>query len=196
MNKKELIKSVLRGEKPASVPYAMWSHMPAYDRDPVLIAQKTYEFYKEFDVDIVKTMNNGMYSVEDYGCEIDYSEVAAGGVAKIVSTPVNSGKDFEKIQAISIDSEALKREQTYLSLILEKLKGEEVPVLFTVFSPVTTANKLCGNKLVEYIEAGYGKEIHAALDKITETTCRLVEQAVSMGADGIFLASQMSFLCC
>lgn len=192
MNKKELIKAVLAGEKTERIPYAMWSHMPAFDRDPQAITEKTYEFFKKYDVDLVKTMNNGMYSCEDYGCKIDYSEVDKGGVAKIVETPIKTGKDWEKIKTIPINTGALLREQEYLKLLLEKLTGEEVPVLFTVFSPVTTANKLCGNKLVEYIKEGYKADIHAALEHITETTCNLVEKVIAMGADGIFFATQMS----
>ncbi len=192
MNKRELIKKVLAGEKPPVVPYAMWSHMPQFDREPEKIAQKTYDFYKEYDIDLVKTMNNGMYSVEDFDCIIDYSEVIQGGVAKIVRTPVNQGGDWKNIQELSIEKGALKREQEYLYLLLDKLQGEDVPVVFTVFSPVTTADKLCGGKLMEYVKQGYGADIHAALERITATTCKLVEKVISMGADGVFLASQMS----
>jgi len=192
MNKIELIKATLAGEKCKVVPYAMWSHMPAVDRDPKKNAEATYNFYKEYDVDIVKTMNNGMYSIEDYGCKIDYSAIPTGGVAKIVATPIHSGEDWKKIAEIPINEGALLREQEYLRLLLEKLRNENVPVVFTIFSPVTTANKLCGNKLLEYVKEGYGKDIHATLEKITATTVKLVEKVIAMGADGVFFATQMS----
>lgn len=192
MNKKELIKAVLAGEKTNRIPSTMWSHMPAFDRDPIAITEKTYEFYKAYDIDLIKTMNNGMYSIEDYGCKIDYSDIPKGGVAKIESTPVNCGEDWEKIGLLSIEEGALKREQEYLRRLLEKLNKEPVPVIFTTFSPITTANKLCNGRILEYIEAGYGEEIHAALANITQTTCKLVKKAIEIGADGIFLATQMS----
>lgn len=192
MNKKDLIKSVIAGENNGKIPYTMWSHMPDVDREPEAITQRTYDFYKTYDVDIIKTMNNGMYSVEDFGCKIDYSEIPHGGVAKIIESPVNVGEDWEKIKEVSIEKGALKREQEYLELLLKKLNGEQVPVVFTVFSPITTVNKLCGGKVVEYIEAGYSPDIHKALDAITSTTCKLVERVIKMGADGIFFATQMS----
>jgi len=192
MDKRELIKAVLAGQQCKTIPYGMWSHMPEIDRNPEKIAEATYQFYKEYDVDIVKTMNSGMYSIEDYGCQIDYSEIAKGGVSKIISTPINKGEDWQKITELPINQGALLREQHYLEILLNKLQGENVPIVFTVFSPVTTANKLCGNKLMEYIKEGYGKDIHAALGKITATTCKLVEKVIAMGADGVFLASQMS----
>ena len=80
-----------------------------------------------------------------------------------------------------IDQGALKREQKYLSLLLEELKGEEVPIIFTVFSPITTANKLCEDRIQEFVKEGYGKQIHHALQKITNTTCKLVEKVIEMG---------------
>jgi len=192
MNKKELIKAILAGKQCGVVPYTLWSHMPMVDLDPAKNAEATYNFYKEYDVDIVKTMNNGMYSVEDYGCKIDYSAVPTGGSAKITSTPIHTGNDLAKVQEIPITAGALLREQRYLELLLEKLQKENVPVVFTVFSPVTTANKLCGNKLLQYIKEGYSSAIHAALEKITATTVKLVESVIAMGADGIFFATQMS----
>lgn len=192
MNKKERIMAAIKGEPVDQIPYSLWSHMPGIDLDPDKISEKTYEFYKEHDLDFIKTMNNGMYSIEDFGCTIDYSDILKGGVAKVTSTPVNEPEDWKKIKAVSIDQGALKREQDYLEKLLKKLDGEPVPVMFTVFSPITTANKLCGGKIREHIAAGAGELVHAALEEITKTTCALVERVIEMGADGVFLASQMS----
>ena len=85
MTKKERIQAAIRGEKPDKMPYSFWTHMPGTDLDPEAISQKTYEFYKKYDFDFVKTMNNGMYAIEDFGCTVDYSEIVKGGVAKVVS---------------------------------------------------------------------------------------------------------------
>ena len=87
MTKKERIQAAIRGEKPDKMPYSFWSHMPGTDLDPEAIAQKTYEFYKKYDFDFVKTMNNGMYPIEDFGCTVDYSEIVKGGVAKWSAPP-------------------------------------------------------------------------------------------------------------
>ena len=89
MTKMERIAAAIRGDAVDTVPYSLWSHLPLIDLDPVKNAEQTYGFYKTYDVDILKTMNNGMYSVEDFGAVADYSEIAGGGVAKIVSTPVH-----------------------------------------------------------------------------------------------------------
>ncbi len=192
MTKKERIQAVIRGEKPDKIPYSFWSHMPGTDLDPEAIAQKTYEFYKQYDFDFVKTMNNGMYAVEDFGCTVDYSEIVKGGAAKIVSTPISGPQDWSKLTVRPCDQGSLARELRHLSLVLDKLKGEEVPVLFTVFTPITIADKVCGGKLMSYINEGHGQEVKAALEVITQTTAQLAAEAIRLGADGIFLASQMS----
>lgn len=82
MTKMERIAAAIRGDDVDTVPYSLWSHLPLIDLDPVKNAEQTYGFCKTYDVDILKTMNNGMYSVEDFGAVADYSEIAGGGAAK------------------------------------------------------------------------------------------------------------------
>lgn len=120
MTKKERIEAVILGEHVDRIPYSLWSHLPGIDLDPVANAEHTYDFYKTYDVDILKTMNNGMYSVEDYGVKVDYSEIEKGGVAKSVDTPVKTPEDWEKVTSVSVNEGALAREQKYLRLLLDK----------------------------------------------------------------------------
>ena len=168
MTKRERIQAAVKGTKPDKLPYSLWTHLPGIDLDPALLAEKTYEFYKTYDVDFIKTMNNGMYPIEDFGCAVDYSEIARGGVAKVTDTPVREASDWLKLTPCPFTEGSLARELTYLKLLLEKTEGEDVPVLFTVFSPITTADKISGKAMP------------------------LAAEAVRMGADGVFFASQMS----
>lgn len=185
MNKRERIEAAVAGERADTVPYSLWTHLPGIDLDPVRNAEHTFQFYQDYDVDILKTMNNGMYSVEDFGARVDYSQIEAGGVAVITDSPVKKAEDWESLEPASTEKGALLREQTYLKLLLEKT-GKEVPVLFTVFSPLTTAFKLCPD-LMKHVSEGHGNSVKHALRVIAETTCRLTERVIGMGADGIFL---------
>ena len=192
MNKIERIKAALEGKDVDKLPFAFWSHLPGIDLDPEKLAKETYAFYKKYDIDFVKTMNNGMYSIEDFGCEIDYSEVPKGGVAKITKTPITCAEDWQNIKEVPLTSKAISRELYSLELLLDMLKDENVPIIFTAFSPITTAEKLSGKKLKEHINEGKGELIHKALEEITKTTCKLVEKVIEMGASGIFFASQLT----
>ncbi len=192
MNKRERIQVVLSGAQPDRLPYSLWTHLPGIDLDPIKLAEATYEFYKNYDVDFIKTMDNGMYAVEDFGCEVDFSEVASGGVSKITHSPIQTPWDWKQLQVHSCEEGALARELTSLKLLLEKVRAENVPVLFTVFSPLTIADKLSKKLVLKHIAEGYSPEVHYALNVIAETTAQLAKKAIELGADGVFFASQMS----
>lgn len=192
MTKRERIRAVVEGREPDKLPYSFWTHLPGIDLDPERLAEETYKFYRTYDVDFIKTMNNGMYAIEDFGCEIDYSEVLKGGVAHVVKTPIHQAEDWYKLSVCPVDKGSLARELKSLALLLEKTKQEDVPVIFTVFSPITTANKLSGGTLRQYLADGHDEAVHHALKIITETTCQVAKRAIELGADGIFFAAQSS----
>lgn len=196
MTKKERIKNTLEGKEVDKVAFSMWTHLPNIDLNYSRLAEETYNFFKKYDIDFIKTMNNGMYSVEDYGCIIDFSDIEKGGVAKIVSSPIESYEDWIKIKILPTDKGTLARELASLKILKEKIENnnDEVPLVFTVFSPLTTAAKLSRNKIFKHIENN--KEnlnlIYEALENITRTTVLLIEKAIEIGIDGIFFASQLS----
>ena len=192
MTKKERVRAAVSGQQPDHLPYSLWTHFPGIDLDPVQLADKTVEFYREYDVDVIKTMKNGMYAIEDLGCTIDYSEISKGGVAKVIKTPIHGPEDWSSIQVCDPNKGSLARELYSLERLIEQLKGEEVPVVFTVFSPLTTADKVSNKQLLDHIARGYGDLIKVALEKIATTTAHLAQRALELGADGIFFASQMS----
>ncbi|MBQ1827329.1 MAG: hypothetical protein II126_05090 [Erysipelotrichaceae bacterium] len=193
MTKKELIYNAVNGRENERLPYTFWTHLSGIDLDPVRLADTTYDFYKKYDIDLIKTMNNGMYAIEDFGAKIDYSQIPLGGVARIERTPINSAEDWKNISEPDFDKcEALQRELFSLRLLLDKVADENVPVIFTVFSPFTTADKLSGGKVLEHIRQGAADDVHRALQIITDLTCKLVKKANEEGVDGIFFASQMS----
>jgi len=191
MNKNRRIELTLKGKKVDRMVFSFWTHFPKIDLDPKLLADKTYQFYKEYDIDFIKSMPNGMYSIEDFGCKCDYSQIKSGGVAKIVSCPVNKLEDWVKIKPVNINKGALGRELLSLKLLLKKVNND-APVIVTVFSPITTAAKLSNNKLFKHIKEKNTELVHKALDAIAITTSKFVEKVIELGASGVFFATQLS----
>lgn len=189
MNSMERMKAVLEGDPVDRIPYSFWSHLPEIDRNAECMAEATVKFASDYNLDFIKTMPNGMYAIEDFGCECDFSEVSLGGVAKLASTPIQEPHDWALIHQLDIDTPALSRELRTVELILKELKGK-APVLFTVFSPLTTAEKISGGRLRTHIDNGKHEHLHHALASIAQTTKKLSEKAIAMGADGVFLATQ------
>lgn len=190
-SKKEKIRASIKKESISQVPFSFWTHLPGIDLDSTRLAEATYDFYKKYDLDFIKTMNNGMYAIEDYGCKIDYSDIRNGGVAKLTYTPVKNIDDWKKIEVCDLNSGALKRELDSVKLLKAKV-ADEAPIIFTVFSPITTAAKLSKNKIFDHIKEGEGEKVKLALENITETTINLVKELLKIGIDGVFFAAQTS----
>ena len=192
-SKKELIYNCIHNLKTVSYPFSFWTHLSAVDEDPLELARQTYAFYKTYDVDIIKTMNNGLYSVIDYGCKIDSSDVLRGGVSKVVATPINCIEDFKNIEFKHLeDMPTFNREIESFLYLKKLLKDDDVPVLFTIFSPLTTLNKLCQGKILDYIKNNDTTLIKRALQNITASTVELVKRVNELGAAGIYFATQLS----
>ena len=199
MTKVERIKAALKKEAVDKLPYAFWTHLPGDDMFPEIVAEKTYEFYKKYDLDFIKMMNNGMYAAEDFGCKSDSSAVKSGGATVLTCSPIQTADDWTRLEMPDIHKGAYGRELKHLRLLLEKTKGE-VPVILTVYTPLAAANKIADsmlkygsdNKTLCHILEGNGDKLKVGLEIITETTCNFIREAINMGADGVFIASQTS----
>jgi uroporphyrinogen decarboxylase len=75
MTKAEKISAVLSGDESGIIPYSFWSHFPGIDLDPHRLAEKPFEFFEQYAIDFIKPAPNGWFSVEDFGCICDYSEL-------------------------------------------------------------------------------------------------------------------------
>jgi uroporphyrinogen decarboxylase len=188
--KTERIRCVLNGELVARVPYSAWTHFPGIDLDPDRLADATLAFYRDLNLDFLKSMSNGMFSIEDYGCNCDFSAISKGGVAIVTKYAVEAPSDWEKLGDLDIEKGALGRELRSLSRVLYALRGE-APVLATVFSPLTTAQKLSGTLLLEHLRT-HPQMVKHGLSTIAACTARFAARAVELGCAGLYLASQMS----
>ena len=67
---------------------------------------------------------------------------------------------------------------------------ERVPLVQTVFSPLTSCLKMVGREnLLEHIRQA-PEAVHAGLRIVAETTRRFAVEVIKRGADGLFFASQ------
>jgi uroporphyrinogen decarboxylase len=181
------IRAALAGEATPRPPYAFWTHYPDTDLDPEAIARETAAFARATRQDFVKSMPNGLYAVEDWGVRADFSAVTAGGVAKVAESPIRAPEDWARVRRLDPTAGALGRELRHLALLLEALGG--IPVLATVFSPVTTAKKLSGGAFARHAE-DHPTALRAALDEIAATTADFAARAVALGCAGVFFAVQ------
>lgn len=189
MDKASRIKDLLNAKMCEELLYSFWTHFPQVDLDAKSLAETSYSFYKELDLDFIKSMPNGMYSIMDWGCECDFSQIAGGGIARVILAAVEKPEDWNKLQELDLEKGSLGRELFSLKLLLQYVQ-KTAPVIATVFSPMTTAYKLSGGKVLEHLQT-HPEYVINGLRIITETTCRFAQRAVELGCAGIFFATQM-----
>jgi uroporphyrinogen decarboxylase len=188
MDKLQRVRAALAGAVVDRPPYAFWTHLPGTDLDPRALADATAAFARRYDLDFVKSMPNGLYVVEDWGAETDYSDIARGGVARVTRPAVSAADDWPRLARVEVNDGAFGRELTHLARLVP-LVGANVPVLATVFSPLTIAGKLSNGLHREHVVRDAAK-LAAGLETITEATCAFARAAIERGCAGIFLAVQ------
>ncbi len=188
MTKRERVQAALAGEPVDRIPISLWRHFPDCDLDPLALAETLVAFHRRYDLDFIKVMPNGVYGVEDWGCEIAYLG-GSSGARTCVRHAVQRIEDWEKLRPLDPSARALARELTCLRALCTA-KGDDAPVLQTIFSPFTLARKVAGAELVEETMTREPDRLHAALKVIGATVEAYVGACLEAGADGLFFASQ------
>lgn len=188
MKKIKRVKAALAGEAVDRPPYSFWTHLPGTDLHPKRLAAETAAFAERYDLDFVKSMPNGLYSVEDWGGVCDYTEIERGGTAKVVEPAVKMPDEWPRLARLDVTRGSFGRELDHYAELTRRM-GPDVPVIATVFSPLTTAGKL-SDGAVRAHSASDAQALHAGLEVITEVTCGFVREAIALGCAGVFFAIQ------
>ena len=187
MTKRERIAATLARKPVDRPPVAFWRHVPEVDHTAAGLAEAMLAFHRRWDLDLIKIMSSGVYCVEDWGCRVAYTG-SPGGAKQCTEHAVRALGDWARIKPLDPGAGALGRELEALRLIARG-RGDDAPALHTIFSPLTIARKLAGDRLTADLLADPDAVFHA-LDAITETVIRYTLTALQAGADGIFFASQ------
>jgi uroporphyrinogen decarboxylase len=168
----------------------MWRHFHKRDQSPEELARATLEFARRYDLDLIKVTPSGLYAIEDWGASIRYSN--EDDVPPQLKRPVvEEPEDWRQLAALTLKEGALGRELEALGAIRAALGQNDVPVLMTLFSPLTLAYKLAGEVLMEHLRA-HPSDLHFGLATIAETVVRFGVATLNTGADGVFFATQIA----
>ena len=183
------IEAAIAGGTVDCVPVALWRHFPGGDQDPATLAKRTLEWQQAWDFDLVKFMPSGTYSVEDWGAKSVY-EGAANGARAIAVPGIRQIEDWRGLPRLDPRRGVLGAQNEALRIAARKLGGR-VPILQTVFSPLTTARKLAGEPLLAHLRQD-PDAVEAGLRAITDTTLAFSLAALEAGAHGLFFATQLA----
>ncbi len=189
MNKRERVLAALGGEPVDRPPLALWRHFHQEDRDPDALARATAAFAQRYDLDLVKLTPSGLYAVEDWGPEIVYPGTLSDP-PYLAQPLIQSHKEWAQLNPLDPHSGALGRELAALQRT-RQLLGPDVPLLMTVFSPLTLAYKLAGDHLADHVWRG-SPFLHNGLAVMAGTVNHFARAALEAGADGLFFATQLA----
>jgi uroporphyrinogen decarboxylase len=193
MSRRDRIAAALNRQPVDRVPYAVWRHFPSVDRSPAGLAQATLRFHERYGSDFLKITPSGGYAVEAWGC-VEGDEVRPDGHRPCLSCAVRDAGDWKKIRPLDPSSAPGYSEQieTIIRLGFDRRIGD-APVVPTLFSPLSLARKLSGDRLAADLRERPA-DVVGALEAITETLVRFADVALTEGVSGIFYSIQAASL--
>jgi uroporphyrinogen decarboxylase len=189
MNHWERVQAAIAGEEVDRPPIALWRHFPDDDQYVDKLAAHTLAWQDRWQFDLVKFMPPGTYGVEDWGAVSAYRG-APNGTRVVVKPAVVRAADWRNIRDLDVRQGSYGRQNQALAAVAEKLDGT-VPILQTVFSPLTTARKLATEALFADLRRA-PDALEQALQVITGVTIRFALDALQAGAHGVFFATQLA----
>ncbi len=188
MSKRERVQAALAGAPVDRVPVAVWGHFASDPRRADDLAAATIDFQRRFDWDFVKLMPSGMYYPEALGCTLTPAS-GPGAVNGLADSIVKRPEDWERLPVLDPQQGWLAEHVRSVRLVREAL-GPDIPIIQTLFSPLTIAHKLSIHVSFEDSIARYRSAFEAGLRALTEGAKRFAEATLDAGADGFFFATQ------
>jgi uroporphyrinogen decarboxylase len=167
MTKRERILAAVAGKPVDRVPYSLWYHFRLNPPAGEGMARAELEFYHRYDPDLFKVMHDIPYEMPP-------------------DMPlVQTLDDWAKLPELDGRSGHFGAQRETVRLILEG-RGDDAPVVDTVFGVFSTAERICGKRTLEFLKAD-PERTHQGLRKIAASLANYARALVEIGA-GIYLA--------
>jgi uroporphyrinogen decarboxylase len=183
----ERVRAALKGEETDRVPIALWRHWPPDDETPEGLAAVSLRWQQAYDFDLVKLTPTGTYGIEDWGGRTTYTS-ADHGMRSVVKHGVTSADKWPCLERLDVTQNYLGNQIAAVRMVADELQSS-APILQTVFSPLTTARKLAGDRVFTHLRL-HPEALKAGLQIIAETHARFALESLRAGAHGIFFATQ------
>jgi len=167
-------------------PVGAWGHTYREEWDPESLAAITVERARQFGWDFVKFQPRASCFAEAFGSVYQPAGHRLKGPV-LVSPAVPDTDAWESLELVS--PEALDDQVKAIGLVAKAL-GPEVPVIQTVFSPLTVGGYLVGksqSKILRELRLNPDL-VTAALERVGDALVDFSKRSVQAGAAGIFYA--------
>ena len=182
------LERAISGESIDRVPVALWRHFPVDDQSPVNLASATLEFQKTYDFDFVKVTPASSYCLKDWGIRDEWNG-ASEGTRDYISRVIHTPEDWLTLPVLDPYSGALGAQVDCLKRITSEL-GAGVPVIQTIFNPLSQAKNLVGREELLFHMRSNPQALAVGLRTISKSTQLFMDVAKDTGIAGFFYAVQ------
>lgn len=190
MTRRERVLAALDGSEVDRVPIGFWVHNFARENTAADLAEETARFVATYDWDFAKVQSRASYFAEGWGNQYVFSSEPTVAPT-LIAHGCRSIDDLARLEPLPLDHPVLAEQQDALRLTRAAL-GPDVPIVWTVFCPLTIAAALLpgGTPDVRAAMEDNPSALLAGLDAIATTYAALSRRYLDLGADGIFYASK------
>ena len=192
MTKRERVEAALRGDPVDRVPLSFWLHNFATENSAATLAAETLRLARAFDWDYLKPQSRAQCFAEMWGLTYRPSMDRAVPYT-VVHHPVEAAADLHRLQPVDPRRGALGEQLAALALIRAGA-GPDVPIIWTVFSPLMVVPFLVrgGREQALEIARTDPMAMEHALGAIAETLTAYAGACLDAGADGLFYATNVA----
>ena len=190
MTKRERVRAAVAGAEVDRVPVGFWVHNFARENTAEDLADETVRFVRTYDWDFIKVQSRASYFTEGWGNQYRWSTEPTVGPA-LTSSACTTVADLARLKPLSTDHPVLAEQQQALRLIRQAL-GPDIPIIWTIFCPLTIAAALVpgGAAAIQAAMRSDPSPLLSGLEAIASTYAALSQRYLELGADGIFYASK------
>ena len=183
---RQILQSLLSGDKLERLPIAFWRHFPVDDQNPQRLADATTFFHNTYNLDIIKVSPSSSFCIRDWGI-IDAWNGNIEGTRDYKNSL--SLDEASCIKPLDPKSGNLGNQLSALRIIAERHIAD-TPVIQTIFSPLSQLKNLLGKQNLNDAIRHAPAKVQSILEIITETTSRFLEECKGLQIDGLFFAVQ------
>jgi uroporphyrinogen decarboxylase len=187
MTPRERVLAALAGNDVDRPPVSLWQHFPERDQSAAALGESTRWWQGLLDLDFIKLMPPGDYATIDWGLTSEFRG-AKGGTRDTTFYPIQTIADWRRILPVKA-SDGFNGQMISACGVVRDMLGPDVPLLQTVFSPLTIANKLSDGRVIEHLRENPDL-VHETLSVIRDVTVEVTKASMAAGASGVFFASQ------
>jgi uroporphyrinogen decarboxylase len=186
MNGKARVKAAIAMGVADRPPVGAWGHTYREEWSPESLAAITVERARQFGWDFVKFQPRASSFAEAFGSVYKPAGHRLKGPV-LVSAAVPDLESWRTVQLVN--RKALDDQVESIGMVVREL-GPDVPVIQTVFSPITVGGYLVGKSQSRVVRElrKYPELVRPALERIADALVDFSRRSVEAGAAGIFYA--------